>query len=148
VRELSRATVVSDFQPPGDFESLAALVPAAGLDLPAISRLTQQHSAQRMRDAMETEEPSEAPSTKSAESAAAAFRLSLMVYMLAQETGGWSGRSLRRLPLLAHAEAGGEGRMGYAPFLLAMHSAIRSRDAERDRFDTPTLPTAPAPPGH
>lgn len=136
VRELARASVVSDFCQPGEFEALASLVPPGGLDLPAIQRLTAQQSSGARRDAMDDE-----ASAAEREQQAAAFRFSLMLFMLAQATAGWSGRSLRRLPLLAHAEAGGEGRMGYAPFLLAMHSAVIARDAESTKFD-PTLQVA------
>lgn len=131
VKELARASVVLDFCQPGEFEALSAVAPAGGLDLRAIQRLTAQ---QRWgRDAM-TEDVEEAGAAGH-EQQAAAFRLSLMLLMLAQATSGWSGRSLRRLPLLAHAEAGGEGRMGYAPFLLAMHSAVLACDAEAAKFD-------------
>lgn len=123
---------MSDVCEPGEFEPLVALVPAGGLDLSAIQRLTaQQGSATaRARDAMDDEVP---PAER--ERAAAAFRYSLMLLMLAQATDGWSGRSLRRLPLLAHAEAGGEGSLAYAPFLLAMHSAVLDRDADAANFE-------------
>jgi len=130
VAELARAQVLDEFRPPGDFDVLAPLVPAGGLDLPAIQRLAAQLQGMGL-DGMQID----GESGLTAEHASAAFRLSLMLYMLAQSTGGWSGRSLRRLPLLAHAEAGGEGRLEYAHFLLAMHAAVQSRDNDASKFE-------------
>lgn len=142
MRELSRASVVVEFEQPAGFEELdadvGALLRAHGgaegahalrtpLDLQAIQRLAQQRGAQReaMSDAHDDDDGD----------GAARFRMSLMLLMLAQAADGWSGRALRRLPLLAHAEAGVDGPVGYATFLLAMMAAIHARDDEAAKFE-------------
>mmetsp|Transcript_15212 Transcript_15212/g.39538 ORF Transcript_15212/g.39538 Transcript_15212/m.39538 type:complete len:482 (-) Transcript_15212:1872-3317(-) len=122
IGELGRAGVLAEHAPAAMYDELNVLVPAGGLDLQGIQRLTAGARGSAM-------------DTAASEAEQAAFRLSLMLYMLAQATHGWSGRSLRRLPLLAHAEAGGEGRVAYAQFLLAMHSAVMARDAEGSRLE-------------
>jgi len=126
VHALNQAGLLQDFHEPDEYEPVDQLVPRAGLDMGIIQKLTAQRSG---GDAMDAE---------GGEQAQQGFRMSLMLYMLAQASDGWSGRSLRRLPLLAHAEAGGEGGMPYASFLLSMHSAVRARDHELTQFDHET----------
>ena len=108
--ELGRAGVVA-LAPPGplSLDELRPMVPRADTSFVLLARLTNVASV--------------------------AAPHSLMLYALARECDGLSGRALRKLPLLAHAlfaPSGADGRaLEAAAFLRALHRAIAYERASR-----------------
>ena len=62
----------------------------------------------------------------------------MMLHALAVQCEGLSGRALRKLPFLAHAQMGGAGAgVGLEVYLDALHRAVELESAVRQELSQP-----------